>query len=487
MIPHKKGGGEASPLASASSPKAVPEPSRRAAVSSATPLSGAAPRNAPEAPLVNLCDQIVDCPHSTPIWTNSGKVVLRSSNIRGGRLDLSDKSFTDDRHFADRIRRAKPRAGDLVITREAPMGEVCLIPDGLECCLGQRMVLLRPKTAEIDPTYLLYAIQSPAVQHQIGWAEGTGSTVSNLRIPHLEALKIPAPALSVQKFIAHILGTLDDKIELNRRINQTLEEMAQALFKSWFVDFDPVKAKMSVLESGGTSEEAEQAAMQIISGKTAEELEAFRQSDPNAYADLAHTASLFPSRLVESELGQIPEGWELQRIDSLLELAYGKSLSKTERINGVVPVYGSGGLTGTHNAPLVNGPGIIVGRKGTVGSLYWENNDFFPIDTVFYVVPNPGIPMIFLFELLKTLGLSQMNTDAAVPGLNRNNVYRLLVPGCPINLIQEFSAAAAGFRAGINRLQNGTEALVVLRDSLLPKLLSGELEIPDELISEVAA
>jgi type I restriction enzyme S subunit len=194
--------------------------------------------------LDSLCELIADCPHSTPVWTTSGVIVLRSQNIRGGRLDLSNPSYTDEQHFQDRIRRAEPTAGDLVITREAPMGEVCEIPPGLRCCLGQRMVLLRPDHSKAVSRYLLFALQSSAVQAQIMWAEGTGSTVSNLRIPDLKKLKIPSPPLVEQRAIAHILGTLDDKIELNRNRNETLEAMARALFKDWFVDFGPVRAKM---------------------------------------------------------------------------------------------------------------------------------------------------------------------------------------------------------------------------------------------------
>ena len=95
-------------------------------------------------PLVDICDEVVDCPHSTPKWTNEGVFVLRNSNIKNGRLDLSNPSFTDELHYEDRSRRAKLQVGDLVITREAPMGEVCQIPENLKCCLGQRMVLLRP-------------------------------------------------------------------------------------------------------------------------------------------------------------------------------------------------------------------------------------------------------------------------------------------------------------------------------------------------------
>src|SRR5260221_2248627 len=94
--------------------------------------------------LGDVCERIVDCPHSTPKWTDHGFIVLRNQNIRNGRLDLSSPSYTDAKHYKHRINRAKPVAGDIIFTREAPMGEVCIIPDGLQCCVGQRQVLLRP-------------------------------------------------------------------------------------------------------------------------------------------------------------------------------------------------------------------------------------------------------------------------------------------------------------------------------------------------------
>ena len=137
-----------------------------------------------------MCELVVDCPHFTPEWTESGFVVIRNQNIRNGRLNLDDRSYTDEKDFLRRVKRAKPRTGDVIFTREAPMGEVCRVPEGLECCLGQRQVLLRPKPG-LSGRYLFYALQSPYVRHQIFWNEGTGSTVSNVRIPALKALKIP--------------------------------------------------------------------------------------------------------------------------------------------------------------------------------------------------------------------------------------------------------------------------------------------------------
>ena len=177
-----------------------------------------------------LCSEVIDCPHSSPAWTESGKIVIRNTNIKNGRIDFSKPSFTDDEHFKARIRRVRPTAGDIVITREAPMGDVGIIPDGVDCCLGQRMVLLRPNTSVCDNHYLLYCLQSPSVQHQISWSDGTGTTVSNLRIPHLEALKIPFVPLEKQREVSAILTAIDEKIVKNEAINHHLERMAQAIF-----------------------------------------------------------------------------------------------------------------------------------------------------------------------------------------------------------------------------------------------------------------
>lgn len=171
---------------------------------------GVIPEDWKEEKLINLCRMIVDCPHSTPTWTSSGFVVLRNQNIRHGKLDLSSPSYTDETHFIARTRRAKPIEGDLVITREAPIGEVCIIPRELQCCLGQRMVLLRPNLDRCDSQYILYEVQSQLIQKFIQINGGTGSTVGNLRIPLIHAIPIPLPpTLPEQKAIAQTLSDVD--------------------------------------------------------------------------------------------------------------------------------------------------------------------------------------------------------------------------------------------------------------------------------------
>jgi len=400
--------------------------------------------------LEDLCELIVDCPHSTPVWTDEGVIVTRNQNIKNGRLNLSSPSYTDEEHFQKRIKRAQPQAEDIIFTREAPMGDVCLIPEGLRCCLGQRQVLLRPKP-EINSYYLLYALQSSYVQNQISWNEGTGSTVSNVRIPVLKDLKIPR-IIGFESTIAKILKDLDTKIDLNTQTNQTLETMAQTLFKSWFVDFDPVRTKMRGEQPDGMD---------------------------------SATATLFPDKLVESELGLIPEGWVVNKLSDIIELAYGKALKKSDRKDGKTPVYGSGGLTGYHNESLVNGPGVIVGRKGTVGSIFWEPNDFYPIDTVFYVKPKKGLSLEYCHLLLQTLGLKEMNTDAAVPGLNRNNAYRLEIisPSEPVH--SYFSKFVESIQDKIDSNLAQNSSIEKLRDTLLPNLLSGAIKV-DNLNKDIA-
>jgi type I restriction enzyme S subunit len=201
------------------------------------------------ASLKDLCESITDCLHSTPKWANEGKLVVRSYNIKGGKLDLSNRWYTDEKTFQERVSRAKPKSGDLIITREAPMGELCRIPEGVECCLGQRMVLIQPDPKKIDSTYLLYAMLSEFVQKQIKQSDRTGSTVSNLRIPLLKNLDIPLSD-SAEK-IAAVLSALDAKIDCNNRINAELEAMAKTLYDYWFVQFDFPDANGKPYKSSG--------------------------------------------------------------------------------------------------------------------------------------------------------------------------------------------------------------------------------------------
>lgn len=157
-----------------------------------------------------------------------------------------------------------------------------------------------------------------------------GTGVPTLNRNHLSSILISDLGIDKEKEIANILGSLDQKIQLNTQINQTLEQIAQALFKSWFVDFDPVRAKVQALSDGLSLEQSELAAMQAISGKTAEELTALSQTQPDRYAELAETAKAFPCEMVEVDGVEVPKGWELKPFGSLLENTIGGDWGKEE-------------------------------------------------------------------------------------------------------------------------------------------------------------
>jgi len=419
--------------------------------------------------LADLCDAIVDCPHSTPVWTDSGAVVLRSQNIRGGRLDLSQTSYTDEAHFAERTRRAVPVQGDLVITREAPMGEVCMIPANLRCCLGQRMVLLRPNCKRADPRYLLYALQSKKVQQEIGVNEGTGSTVSNLRIPLLEALPIPTRSLPEQRAIAHILGTLDDKIELNRRMNETLEALARALFKSWFVDFDPVRAKAE--------------------GR-----------DPGLPPPLA---DLFPDSFVDSELGEIPKGWGVRSVGDAVSLsrdALDPGDYATETFDhfsipafdsGRVPACDSGDSIKSQKFVVVDGC-VLVSKLNPATPRVWmapSASTRRQVASTEFLVCVGNKTKVMSRELIYCLASSApfieyLTAHATGTSNSHQRVrtqdfleYQWARP--QTLLCETFTKLVNPLFARIGNIRNQSDSLAALRDTLLPKLISGELRVKD--------
>lgn len=416
--------------------------------------------------LDSLCSLIVDCPHSTPVWTDDGAVVLRNQNIKGGRLDLSSASYTDEDHFQKRIKRAQPSFGDIVITREAPMGEVCAIPAGLRCCLGQRQVLLRPNTNKISSRFLLFALQSPYVQHQIGWNEGTGSTVSNLRIPVLEALKIPTPPLEIQYEIAVLLGALDDRIALLRETNATLEAMAQALFKSWFVDFDPVHA------NAGT----------------------------RAATLPAELQALFPSTFTDTPQGLVPEGWQVGVVGDVAQQKKGSinPMQAPERLfehyslpafdSNQVPVLEQGEKIKSNKTPLPPNAVLLSKLNPHIPRVWlpFGYADSAVCSTEFLVYsPINGASKEFIYALFTSVNFL-MNLQQLVTGTSNSHQrvkpdhvigLELVIPSQGI--LAEFENAVKPLfeRIGHNRQQ--AQTLAKLRDTLLPRLISGQLRLPD--------
>jgi len=392
-------------------------------------------------------------------------------------------SYTDEEHFEQRSRRARLKAGDLVLTREAPMGEVCMVPENLRCCLGQRMVMLRPDPKKCDSRFLLYSIQSDAVQREIKVNEGTGSTVSNLRIPLLEALPIPLPPLAEQKAIAAVLGALDDKIECNRRMNATLEAMARALFQSWFIDFDPVRAQLD--------------------------------GRPPVGLDPA-TAALFPDSFQDSDLGHIPVGWEVKSMGDLVDVVKGRSYRSEELADSKTALvtlksflrgggYRADGLkpfTGEYkpNQKISVGDLVmaftdvtqaadVIGKPALVRSDERFDTLVASLDVGIVRPKSDQVSIPFLYCLFLSEAF-QAHTYSHATGTTVLHLSPTAIPSfqCVIpnrELAAVFARSAEPLFGLIDENAKQSRTLATLRDTLLPKLLSGELSVAD--MKEVAA
>ena len=271
-----------------------------------------------------------------------------------------------------------------------------------------------------------------------------GSAVPILNKGDFSCLEIKVPPLAEQKAIAAILGSLDDKIELNRRMNATLEAMARALFQSWFVDFDPVRAKLDGRVPVGMD---------------------------------AETAALFPAGFDESALGHIPLGWQLGRFGDLCNLKRGHDLPSSTRKVGLIPVISSSGISGMHSETSVRGPGVVTGRYGTIGKVFFVETDYWPLNTTLYVEDFKKNPPRFIFHALGEVNFSNYTDKAAVPGVNRNHLHEEPTVISSMEVRQAFAhiVELLWTKHAANCAQSRT--LATLRDTLLPKLLSGELSV----------
>lgn len=261
-------------------------------------------------------------------YVSLGVPVIMPINLVDNRISLDDVAYiTDD--DANRLAKHILKAGDIVYSRRGDVTRKALITEkeeGMFC--GTGCLLIRPGY-KVESKFLAYFLSTPSSKEWI-IRHAVGATMPNLNTSILSKVPLLLPDFSMQKRIAKILGDLDNKITLNRQINQTLEAMAQALFKSWFVDFDPVKAKLSALAAGGSANDANLAAMSAISGKTTEQLLTLKTTHPDQFQQLYTTADLFPSEMVDSELGEIPKGWEVKAFGDLLKTTIGGDWGKDE-------------------------------------------------------------------------------------------------------------------------------------------------------------
>jgi type I restriction enzyme, S subunit len=328
----------------------------------------------------------------------------------------------------------------------------------------------------------------------------SGSAIPSTRREDFYALPVKVPPRKSQDEIVRILDSINNKIHLNTQTNHTLESIAQTIFKSWFVDFEPVKAKMSVLAEGGNREQAELAAMSAISGKNEIELTQMQKENFESYSQLAETAALFPSAMVESELGEIPEGWEVKSISDISTFPNGKidtnALSLSNYISTENMLENRGGvsdaasLPSTSTVPQFSPNQILISNIRPYFKKIWlarfsggRSND-----VLAFSAKESGNAE-FLYNLLYQDSFFEFMTrtskGAKMPRGDKNAISNWKFACAPIILRSYFSKEARSLYSKIQNANNQNIELAELRDSLLPKLLSGEIDL-SEIQSEVA-
>lgn len=326
----------------------------------------------------DFCIGVADGTHDSPQRVDTGKPLVTSKNIKNGRLDLSNTYNISVDDFITINKRSAVHKNDVLLSMIGTVGEACIIEEEPDFAI-KNVGLLR-NDDEYKAKWLYFYLHSPQAQQLIR-ERLRGTTQQYLPLGDIRKFPVPFPQNRQDlEWIVDNLWTLHTKIELNCQINKTLEDMAQAIFKSWFVDFEPVKAKIAAIEAGEDAEGITRAAMGVISGKTNEELDQLQAEQPENYTQLETTAELFPSAMQESELGEVPDGWEISTIGDEVGVVGGGTPSTKN------PEFWEGGeihwTTPKDLSNLSDKILLTTDRKITVAGLKNISSGLLPINTV---------------------------------------------------------------------------------------------------------
>ena len=404
-------------------------------------------------------------------------IKVSDMNIAGNELFINEAQ-----NYVSEIQRAAMKA------KLHPVGATVFAKIGVALTTNRRRLLTRPtivdnnmmsatpKNGEVTSRFLYLLLTSLDFN-----TISAGTALPYLNVSDLEKIEISLPSdLAEQKVIERVAGALDDKIDLNRRINQTLEAMANAVFKSWFVDFDPVKAKIAATAEGC---DPQRAAMSVISGKPDAELDTL---PPEQYEQLAATAALFPDEMEESELGDIPRGWSVSKVETLLSRLSAKARYTKEQVSayGQIPVFEQGAsiLLGYHNGVAsypasAESPMFIFGDHTCVTRLSCQ-----PFDISQNVIPLQGKnrATAWVYYAVKEKQKFQEYRRHWMELISKDVVI------ATADICLEFSKRITKLHLQIEANERQMQSLRELRDTLLPKLLSGELSVT-EAAAEVEA
>ncbi|MES2192282.1 MAG: restriction endonuclease subunit S [Pseudomonadota bacterium] len=423
--------------------------------------------------------EVYDCPHSTPklVDVAAAPFVVRSQDVRTGTFLTKTAAKVSLETYQERIKRVEPRHGDLVYSREGTyFGIAAEVPKGIKVCLGQRMVLIRPDASKVNHAFLKYWLNSPQIfGHIHGFRDGT--VAERLNLPVIRGLAIAVPPLGAQREIAQVLCALDDRISLLRETNATLEAIAQALFKSWFVDFDPVRVKLE----GRTPDGMDEA-----------------------------TAVLFPEGFEESELGLVPSGWRVLSIGDAVD-AVGGATPDTKNpaywepathcwttpkdLSGIAaPVLldterklSDKGLAKIGSGALPIGT-LLLSSRAPIGYLALAQVPLAINQGYIAMLPGGLLPPLYLlFWCRQNMDMIKGRANGSTFMEISKKAFRpipALVPSPEV--VQKFAEVAGALFDRLIENEKQAQILATLRDTLLPRLISGQLRLSNNLEVELS-
>lgn len=376
--------------------------------------------------LNEICELIVDCPHSTAFDEGSGYPLIRTPNIGPGYFDLEGVHRVGKAAYDKRNQRAIPRANDLILAREAPAGNVAIIPDGAQFCLGQRTVLIRPDASKVYPLFLNYYLNAPEQRHML-LRNANGATVSHVNMPIIRNLPIDLPSIEEQMRLANMLAAYDSLIENNRKQIMLLGEAARRIYKEWFIDLRfPGYEKVTLEPKTG-----------------------------------------------------LPEGWRRILLGEYAEFRRGKVITEKQTRPGLVPVVAGGlGPAYYHDTPNTTAPVVTISGSGANAGFTRLYNENIWASDCSYVDSSNCENIYFVFETVLLLGngFKHLQRGSAQPHVYPKNINELVIVLPPEDILGKYERVASTLFAETRMLEKQCTDAEEARNRLLPKLMSGELK-----------
>ena len=415
----------------------------------------------------------------------SGVPVIRGTNLTGSKEFSGDWVFITEK-LAKQLENCCVSNGDLVFPHRGSIGEVGLVDNKFpQYMMSSSLMKLRCNPNIADSEFIYYFFKSHQGRYELlKNASQVGTPGIGQPLTSLKNIAIKLPPLEEQRKISKILSDLDDKIHLNTQINQTLESIAQAIFKSWFIDFEPVRAKIAAKQEG---KDPELAAMCAISGKSEGELQQMPRAE---FAELRATAALFPDELVDSELGEVPKGWEYKKLKDLCRVINGRAYKNTEFKDQGTPIVRIQNLTGGGKTvfsdldlpqdKLIEKEDFIYAWSATFGPYIWRGSKSIYHYHIWKMdVDETIISRYFLYLTMfrKTESMKSAGTGSIFTHLTKviMESQDILIADNAINML--FKDRIDKIFKLISLKSDEINNLERIRDTLLPKLLSGEIDV----------